>query len=206
VADVVAPDGELCDHLVVMRRMPAGRRLSTLVAGGTDVGEEVRGRARLVAAFHARAERSAAADRAAGRDALAGRWAANTAAVLTQGRGVVPGDEVREVDALAARYLAGRGPLLERRIRDGRDRAPLRHRSGAGRPAHPPSPGGRARSVRRHPGDRGPPGGGRGPWPAATEVDTSAGPAEALTRAKALFGSGRPAQPAALTDTDTWRP
>jgi len=42
------------------------------------------------------------------------------------------------------------------------------------------------------------------PWPAATEVDTSAGPAEALTRAMALFGSGRPAQPAALTDTDTW--
>jgi aminoglycoside phosphotransferase family enzyme len=31
VADVTGPDGELCDSLVMMRRMPASRRLSTLV-------------------------------------------------------------------------------------------------------------------------------------------------------------------------------
>ena len=31
VADVTGPDGEICDHLVVMRRMPDDRKLSTLV-------------------------------------------------------------------------------------------------------------------------------------------------------------------------------
>ena len=31
VADVHGPDGRVCDHLVVMRRMPAAQRLSTLV-------------------------------------------------------------------------------------------------------------------------------------------------------------------------------
>ncbi len=31
VADVVRSDGRPCDHLVVMRRMPEDRRLSTLV-------------------------------------------------------------------------------------------------------------------------------------------------------------------------------
>jgi aminoglycoside phosphotransferase family enzyme/predicted kinase len=120
VADVVGPDGAVCDHLVVMRRMPDDRRLSTLVASGVDVGDELNRLARLVAAFHARAERSPAADRAAGREALAERWAANTAGLLAEGQGVVDLDDVLEVDALAARYLEGRGQLFARRISEGR--------------------------------------------------------------------------------------
>ena len=32
VAEIRDPAGRICDHLVVMRRMPADRRLSTLVA------------------------------------------------------------------------------------------------------------------------------------------------------------------------------
>jgi aminoglycoside phosphotransferase family enzyme len=82
VADVVGPDGAVCDHLVVIRRMPDDRRLSRLVASGVDVGDELNRLAPLVAAFHAGAERSPAADRAAGREALAERWAANTAGLL----------------------------------------------------------------------------------------------------------------------------
>ena len=35
VVDVVGPDGEPCDHVVAMRRMPDERRLSTLVARGS---------------------------------------------------------------------------------------------------------------------------------------------------------------------------
>jgi aminoglycoside phosphotransferase family enzyme/predicted kinase len=120
VAEVVGPDHAVCDHLVVMRRMPDDRRLSTLVAGGADVEDELTHLARLVAAFHARAERSPAADRAAGRDALAGRWAANTASLMASGRGVVEEAEVLAVDELAARYLEGRGQLFARRIREGR--------------------------------------------------------------------------------------
>jgi uncharacterized protein len=120
VADVTGPDGVVCDHLVVMRRMPEDRRLSTLVRSGADVDDDLWHLAHLVAAFHARAERPPEAAVAASRDALAGRWADNTAGLLQHGRGVVDLDEVLEVDALAARYLAGRRPLFEHRITEGR--------------------------------------------------------------------------------------
>ena len=120
VADVVGPDGEMCDHLVVMRRMPDERRLSTLVSSGADIDDELWHLAHLVAAFHARADRTPEAAAAASRDALAARWAGNTAGLMFHGRGVVELDEVLEVDALATRYLSGRGPLFEQRIGEGR--------------------------------------------------------------------------------------
>src|SRR5690606_7580363 len=82
VADVVGPDGQVCDHLVIMRRMPPERRLSTLVTAGEDVDDHLWRLAHLLAAFHARAERSPAADEAASRDALARRWSANTRELL----------------------------------------------------------------------------------------------------------------------------
>jgi aminoglycoside phosphotransferase family enzyme/predicted kinase len=120
VADVVGPAGVVCDHLVVMRRMPDDRRLSTLVSSGADVDDHLWHLAHLVAAFHARADRPPEAAVAAGSDALARRWADNTAGLLEHGRGVVDLDEVLEVDALAARYLAGRRLLFDRRITEGR--------------------------------------------------------------------------------------
>jgi uncharacterized protein len=120
VADVTGPDGRVCDHLVVMRRMPDDRRLSCLVTSGADVDSGVWHLAHLLAAFHACADRPPAAAVAAGRDALAARWTANTAGLVEHGRGVVDLDDVRAVDALAARYLEGRGQLFERRIREGR--------------------------------------------------------------------------------------
>src|SRR5205823_10614656 len=58
VADVTGPDGVLCDHLVVMRRMPPERRLAALVRHGVDVTEELRRIARRVATFHAAAPTS----------------------------------------------------------------------------------------------------------------------------------------------------
>jgi predicted kinase len=78
VADVLDPSGEACDHMVGMRRMPTERRLSTLVPDSTPVEGILDQLGRLIADFHARAERSVAADRAAGAEALAARWAANT--------------------------------------------------------------------------------------------------------------------------------
>jgi hypothetical protein len=58
VAAVHGPDGPVCDHLVVMRRMPAARRLSALVRAGADVERPVRQVARVLAAWHATAPRS----------------------------------------------------------------------------------------------------------------------------------------------------
>lgn len=122
VADMLGPSGEVCDHLVVMRRLPADRRLSTLVRDGAPVETILDELARLIADFHAHAERSPAADRAAAADALAARWAANTAGLRPFGGRYVDAAGVEAVDVLAARYLAGRGPLFEQRIAAGRAR------------------------------------------------------------------------------------
>ena len=54
VADVTGPDGEACEHLVVMRRMPAERRLSTLVRAGAQVDDDLRHLARQLTALHAK--------------------------------------------------------------------------------------------------------------------------------------------------------
>src|SRR5690349_1672070 len=72
VADVRGPDGEVCDHLVVMRRMPATRRLSTLIRSGTPVAQEVRQIARMLAAFHVTAQRGPRISAQGTRDALLG--------------------------------------------------------------------------------------------------------------------------------------
>ncbi|HEX2300591.1 MAG TPA: gluconate kinase, partial [Pseudonocardiaceae bacterium] len=60
VVDVLGVDGEPCDHLVVMRRMPEERRLATLLnTPGAALAEPVRQLARMVADFHAGTRRSA---------------------------------------------------------------------------------------------------------------------------------------------------
>jgi uncharacterized protein len=120
VADVVGPDAQPCDHLVVMRRMPPERRLATLVAHGEPVDDHLWHLAHLIAAFHARAERLPAADAAASASALGQRWADNTASLRHHADGSVDRTLVDHVDALAMRYLGGRKPLFERRIADGR--------------------------------------------------------------------------------------
>jgi uncharacterized protein len=56
VAQVRDPDGQVYDHLVVMRRMPAARPLSALVQASEPVGAAVRQVARILAAQHASAQ------------------------------------------------------------------------------------------------------------------------------------------------------
>lgn len=73
VADVTGPDGELCDHLVVMRRMPSDRRLATLAAAGAPLRTDVAALARTIAPFHATAARADPAWRAVTRSGRCGR-------------------------------------------------------------------------------------------------------------------------------------
>ncbi len=122
VADVSGPDGQPCDHLVVMRRLPAERRLSTMAAAGKPVGEDLRRLARLLAAFHARADTSAAIDAAASRDALAARWETNAAEMARFAGPLFDEATAGSVLLLARRYLAGRDPLFRARLADGRAR------------------------------------------------------------------------------------
>ena len=119
VAQVRDPDGQVCDHLVVMRRMPAARRLSVLVRAGEPVGAAVRQVARILAAQHASAPRGPAISEQGGRDALWHRWTDTIEQIRSvQGR-LLEVSAVDEAERLAGRFLAGRTPLFDARIRGG---------------------------------------------------------------------------------------
>jgi len=120
VADVSGPNGRPCDHMVVMRRMPDERRLSSLLASGVPVHEHLARLARLLAGFHEAADRSPSIDEAACRNADADRWEANAAGMATYRGDLLDAETGDEVIALARRFLAGRRPLFERRIAEGR--------------------------------------------------------------------------------------
>ena len=119
VADVTGPDGELCDHMVVMRRLPAERRLATLVRSGAGVTGELRDVARLIASFHSRCETSEEITAAGGEEVLRGLWDEGVAGVAPFRGGPLTGAVVDEIERLAARYLDGRAPLLRERQRAG---------------------------------------------------------------------------------------
>src|SRR6185503_4028739 len=74
VADLVGADGDVLDHVVLVRRMPEERRLSTLVQSGADVDARLREVARSLAALHTRADRSDAISRDVAAESLAELW------------------------------------------------------------------------------------------------------------------------------------
>lgn len=112
--------GKPAEHLLVMRRMPAERRLATLVREGAEVGEALRALARLIAAFHAGAERGPRVAAEGGREALRARWRANTAELRPFEGTVLPARTADALDRLVTRFLDGRGPLFAQRIADER--------------------------------------------------------------------------------------
>lgn len=118
VADLALPDGAH-EPVLVMRRMPDDRRLSTLVGNGVDVSEDLRQVARQLAIAHARSTHSPEIDEHAGLDALTRRWGAN----LEQSRPFVPelfdAEVFGDVGRLVQQFLGGRRALFDRRIRQG---------------------------------------------------------------------------------------
>lgn len=120
VADVTAPDGAVCDHLVVMRRLPQSCQLSSRVLRGEALEQDIDDIAELVARFHASCGRSELADLAMTAEATRQRWEANTAEMIRMSGRVLPDAEVGLVHGLACRYLDGRGPLFQQRITAGR--------------------------------------------------------------------------------------
>ncbi|HMA47217.1 MAG TPA: AAA family ATPase [Frankiaceae bacterium] len=119
VADVLGPDGSPCDHLVVMRRMPDDRRLSTLVRRGAAVDDELRALARLLAGFHSRCRTSAEITRAGGVAAVRGLWDEGLDQLARFAGTVLDAATLDEIGRRARDYLAGRGPLLAARQRAG---------------------------------------------------------------------------------------
>ncbi len=120
LGEIRSPDAQAPEPLVVMRRMPATRRLSHLVREGVAVDDVLRAVARHLAAWHADAPRSREVDEQGTRDALSSRWEASFQQVRALADdGVVP-DGVAEVERLVRRYLAGRKRLFDSRIDQGR--------------------------------------------------------------------------------------
>ena len=112
--------GTAHDHAVVMRRLPAERRLARLI-GTAEGPERLREVARRIAALHAAAPRLDPADAraAASADAVRGNWRDNFAALAPYTGTVVPVAEFERVRELVERYLTGAAPLFERRIEQG---------------------------------------------------------------------------------------
>lgn len=120
VVDVHGPDRQPCEHLVVMRRMPADRRLAALVRTGEPVQEHLWHLAHLLAAFHARSPRTPEADEAAEAASTRARWDVNTEGLHRVGDGSLDGDAIELTRALALRYLDGRERLFHQRVDEGR--------------------------------------------------------------------------------------
>ncbi len=120
VLDVMDPAGEPVDHLVAMRRMPAERRLSALVAASSrHTTPCLAAVAAQLADFHARALRSPAIDAEASRDAIAALWRVNFD-VLERFRGALLDPEtVERCRTMAEAFLAGRERLFTERVNNG---------------------------------------------------------------------------------------
>ncbi|MFN8038229.1 MAG: AAA family ATPase [Acidimicrobiales bacterium] len=120
VAELHGPGADEVEPVVVMRRMPAARRLATLVADRSqEVPDALRSVARTLVDFHARAERSATIDVLGTAEAFGRRWRTNRGELdRFVGPVLDPGD-VTEADALVERFLAGRAALFDRRVLDG---------------------------------------------------------------------------------------
>ena len=129
VADVVLPspgtpgppEDEVLDHAVVMRRLPDERRLGRLVRQGTEeLGPALAALAGRLAAFHAAARRGPEIDEAARPEALVATWRRCLDTLEPFAGRLVDAGTLADVRRLALRYLEGRGPLLGRRIAEGR--------------------------------------------------------------------------------------
>ena len=119
LAAVVGSDGHVLDHLVLMRRMPEELRLSTMVLRGDDVEDHLRALARLMANFHAGAERGRRIAAEGGPAGLHRRWSDNLReSEEFRGRFLDDGT-LTEIGRLALGYVAGRGPLLAERAAAG---------------------------------------------------------------------------------------
>ncbi len=113
-------DDEALEPVIVMRRMPAARRLSALLED-PEARDAIGLVARRVAAFHATATvvDASVAEQLAGPDALRARWRDDLHGL----RAVTTDPEVlalaEELERLSAAYLDGREPLLAERIAAG---------------------------------------------------------------------------------------
>ncbi|MBA0126897.1 AAA family ATPase [Haloechinothrix sp. YIM 98757] len=114
-AEMLGPGRER-EPFVVMLRMPAARRLSTLVENGYDVSEAIYQLAALLARFHECAERGHHISAAGTRDALYARWQASLDQVRHFRGAVLDPRVFNHIEHHALTFLRGRDALFDSRI------------------------------------------------------------------------------------------
>jgi len=118
VLDIFGPGGRSCEHAVLMRRLPGRLRLSRLTQNSAEVHTEVRRIAEVVAAFHARADRSPEIDRAGSVTFVRLLWEENLGVLDRYACRVLDAGWLGRVRRRALQYLRGREDLFTRRIAD----------------------------------------------------------------------------------------
>jgi uncharacterized protein len=118
VADVVM-DGELIDHMVVMRALPEERQLAQLVRGGSEVDAPLDAIARTLATFHSTALRSTEISAGATPDALRSKWTGNFDEMQPFVGTVVDRRVDDEIRSLVDRWIDSHSDLLSDRIAGG---------------------------------------------------------------------------------------
>jgi hypothetical protein len=112
---------DLDEPVVVMRRLPADRKLSRL-ADTAAAPEAVRAVAHRLAAFHTTAESSVAIDEGGSQRAIRERWLANVSETHRFVGGPLTAKRHGTIRDLALRYVEGRDALFSSRIAQGRIR------------------------------------------------------------------------------------
>ena len=107
------------EPVVVMRRLPAARRLSSLVVRGAAVDEHLHRLARQMAVFHTHAARGPEIDAEGTRDAIRQRWTDSFEQIRGTGAMLDP-TVVGEIERLTQRFLEGRSRLFDARVAAGR--------------------------------------------------------------------------------------
>nr|WP_238588635.1 bifunctional aminoglycoside phosphotransferase/ATP-binding protein [Rhodococcus pyridinivorans] len=120
VADVHGPDGQLCEHLVEMVRLPDDRRLAAAVRRGEDVSAVIDEVARQVADLHASSPHGPEIDRCASADFVAELWDLSLDHLGRLEVGADRSGALARIRESVHRYLAGRTVLFDERIAAGR--------------------------------------------------------------------------------------
>lgn len=119
VLDIVDEAGRPQDHLVAMRRMPDDRRLAACLERGDDVDDALRQIVHDVATLHSRPPADDRHDHLASPAEVRQRWSDGFDQLRPLADRLDRHERLTRSEALVARYLDGREPLLHRRIADG---------------------------------------------------------------------------------------
>ncbi len=128
VGHLTDPTGGAPEPVLIMRRLPDSQRLSALLDDPDRMREALSALVMMLAKFHDEAARGPDIDRAGTTAALRERWWSLLQGLTDQPVGPGPGTGpamleprlVRQLSRLVMRYLAGRKPLFDRRIEEGR--------------------------------------------------------------------------------------